>query len=172
MQKFRDACGALGSWGPFNPVAHPAVGNHEYEEPGAAGYFDYFAENGVNTGARHKGYYSYTVGAWHLVALDSNCSEVTGGCGGTSPQMTWLKNDLATDRSTCEIAYWHHPRFSSRTTNKTMGAAWTKLYAARVDIVLNGHQHNYERFALQKGRGLLTPCAGFVSLSSAAGAGT
>jgi len=160
LAKYENGYGAPGSWGDYNSVVRPAIGNHEYKEPGAAGYFDYFNSRGVVTGARDQAYYSYNVEPWHLVALNSNCRKMTGGCGGTSPQMTWLKKDLAGDTHQCELAYWHHPRFSSRTTGKPMQGAWSKLYAAGVDVVLNGHQHNYERFAPMNVSGAADPIEG------------
>jgi hypothetical protein len=160
LQTYRDTHGAPDSWGQFNSITYPILGNHEYEEPGAAGYFDYFAENNRPTGAREGGYYAYDIGAWRVVTLNSNCKFVTGGCGGTSPQMKWVKQDLKADPSTCELAYFHHPRFSSRVKGKAMGAAWNKLYSEGVDIILNGHQHNYERFALQTPSGVLDPDGG------------
>jgi hypothetical protein len=129
------------------------VGNHEYITPGAAGYFDYF--NGVGNalgraGDRSKGYYSYDVGAWHLIALNSNCSPV-GGCGTGSPQERWLRADLAAHPKACTLAYWHHPRFSSGqyADNPALQPLWQALYDYRAEIVLNGHDHNYQRYALQ-----------------------
>ena len=107
------------SWGRVKSRIHPVAGNHEYQTAGAAGYFDYF--NGVGNatgpaGDRGKGYYSYEIGSWHVIALNSNCAEV-GGCGAGSPQEQWLRSDLAAHPSTCTLAYWHHPLFSS-------GPAW------------------------------------------------
>lgn len=135
------------SWGRLKNITHPAVGNHEYGTAGAAGYFSYF---GAAAGNQTKGYYSYNLGAWHLIALNSNCSQV-GGCGVGSPQEQWLKADLAANQSMCTLAYWHHPRFSSgqHGSNTSYDAFWRDLYAAGVEIVLNGHDHIYERFAPQ-----------------------
>jgi hypothetical protein len=140
------------SWGHYKSNSSPVPGNHEYQTQGAAGYFDYFDGVGAQSGLagnRGKGYYSYDLAGWHLIALNANCglNGVTGGCMQSSPEMTWLRSDLANSRATCTLAYWHQPRFSSMTTNKPMGAAWNLLYAAGADVVLNGHQHNYERFA-------------------------
>jgi hypothetical protein len=146
------------TWGREKNIMHPAVGNHEYQTPGAAGYFDYF--NGVGAasgpaGARNKGYYSFDIGAWHLIALNSNCSEV-GGCGSGSPQETWLKDDLAHHANKCTLAYWHHPRFSSGAhgTNAAMQTVWNDLQDAGADVVLTGHDHDYERFAPQTATGV------------------
>jgi Calcineurin-like phosphoesterase len=129
-----------------------APGNHEYKTDGAAGYFDYFDGVGADTGPagdRDKGYYSYNIGDWHLIALNANCGSrgVPGGCTKSSPQITWLESDLANNPAECTLAYWHQPRFSSMHTNTPMDAAWNVLYDNGVDVVLNGHQHNYKRFA-------------------------
>ncbi len=134
------------TWGRLLNLTHPSVGNHEYLTAGAAGYYSYF---GVRAGDPTKGYYSFDIGAWHLIALNSQCSEV-GGCGAGSPQETWLKADLAAHPA-CTLAYWHIPRFSSgqHGNNSAYSAFWNDLYAANADIVLNGHDHDYERFAKQ-----------------------
>jgi hypothetical protein len=104
------------SWGRVLSMTHPALGNHEYLTSGgtdcasgAAGYFDYF---GSSAGSPGKGYYSFDIGAWHIIALNSNCSKV-GGCGSGSPQYNWLKSDLAAHSNLCTLAFWHHPLFSS-----------------------------------------------------------
>jgi hypothetical protein len=135
------------SWGRMKNITRPAVGNHEYLTSGAAGYFSYF---GAAAGDRTKGYYSYNVGAWHIIALNSNCSQV-GGCGTGSPQEVWLKADLAANPNMCTLAYWHHPRFSSgqHGSSTAYDTFWRDLYAAGVEIVLNGHDHIYERFGPQ-----------------------
>jgi acid phosphatase type 7 len=135
------------SWGRLKTITRPAVGNHEYLTAGASGYFSYF---GAAAGDKTKGYYSYNIGAWHLIALNSNCSQV-GGCGAGSPQEQWLKADLTANQNMCTLAYWHHPRFSSgqHGSNSAYDAFWKDLYAAGVEVVLNGHDHIYERFAPQ-----------------------
>jgi hypothetical protein len=152
------------SWGVFNDVAHPAVGNHEYQTPGAAGYFDYFQLVGVEVGARTEGYYSLDIGTWHLIALNSNCGAVR--CGATSAQVAWLRADLAGTTQPCVLAYWHHPRFSSGLHGDIANVKpfWTELYRARADVVLNGHDHDYERFKLQdpSGRATTTGIREFV----------
>lgn len=140
------------TWGRLNGIAHPAVGNHEYHTPGAAGYFDYFDGVGRATGPagdRTKGYYSFDVGAWHLVALNSNCSFVA--CAAGSAQEQWLKRDLAAHPNRCTLAYWHHPRFSSGSAGNapSTGPLWQDLYSAGADVALGGHSHSYERFAPQ-----------------------
>jgi len=141
------------SWGRVKAITHAAAGNHEYKTRGADGYYRYF---GAAAGRRARGYYSVNLGAWHLIALNSNCQEV-GGCGQGSPQVRWLRADLAANRSTrCTLAYWHHPRFSSgpHGSNPAYAAFWRALYAANADVVLVGHDHDYERFAPQTPNGL------------------
>jgi acid phosphatase type 7 len=135
------------TWGQLLPITHPVAGNHEYETPAAAGYYTYF---GAAAGDPTKGYYSYTIGQWHLIALNANCAAV-GGCQANSPQEKWLKADLAAHSGTCTLAYWHQPRFSSALhgNNKDTDTFWQDLYRAGTDIVLNGHDHDYERFAPQ-----------------------
>jgi hypothetical protein len=146
------------SFGRLKAITHPVVGNHEYLNPGAAGYFDYF---GPAAGERGKGWYSYDIGGWHLVALNSTCGPV-GGCGPDSPQGRWLKADLAAHPSSCTLAYWHHPRFSSGKHGSTaaMAPIWQALYDAGAEIVLSGHDHVYERFAPQDPSGVADPARG------------
>jgi len=135
------------SWGRHKARIRPSLGNHDYFTAGAAGYFAYF---GSAAGARGEGYYSYDLRDWHIVVLNSNCGPV-GGCGPDSPQVRWLRADLAANSRLCTIAYWHHPRFSSgpHGDDRTVGTFWQILYAASVEAVLNGHDHLYERFAPQ-----------------------
>ena len=139
------------TWGQFDSIAHPVPGNHEYGDTAncspsnAAGYYGYY---GAAAGDPSKGYYSYDLGAWHLIAINSNCAAI-GGCGAGSAEETWLANDLASDTATCTLAYWHHPRFSAgQTGDDTRTAAlWTDLVNANADLVLNGHDHTYQRFS-------------------------
>jgi len=145
------------SWGRVKAITRPTVGNHEYTTANASGYFDYFNGVGVQSGragARGKGYYSFNVGTWHVVALNSNCSQVVG-CGAGSPQETWLRQDLAANPASCTLAYWHHPRFSSGEHGDTaaMQPIWQALYDANADLALAGHDHGYERFAPQNPAG-------------------
>jgi hypothetical protein len=144
------------SWGAFNTMVHPVPGNHEYQTAGAAGYFDYFTAEGVSVGTRSQGYYSYDLGTWHLIALNSNCSVVP--CRSTSAQVAWLRSDLAATTQPCVLAYWHHPRFSSGLHGDiaNVGPFWTELYRARADVVLAGHDHDYERYRLQDPSGRAT----------------
>ncbi|HEX8940727.1 MAG TPA: metallophosphoesterase [Candidatus Limnocylindrales bacterium] len=133
------------SWGRFKDLIHPTIGNHEYLTSGASGYFDYF---GAAAGDPTKGYYSYDLGSWHIVSLNSECSHI-GGCGPGSPQEAWLQADLAAHPTACTLAYWHEPRWSSGEHGDAvqMATIWSDLVAAHVDIVLSGHNHDYERFA-------------------------
>jgi hypothetical protein len=133
------------SWGQFRARTRPAVGNHEYGTPGAAGYFAYF---GPAAGHPDRGYYAYRLGSWRAIVLNSNCGRV-GGCGPGSPQLAWLRAELAAHRSACTLAYWHHPRFSSglHGNDLTVAPFWQALYAAGADVVLAGHDHHYERLA-------------------------
>lgn len=136
------------TWGRVKSISHPVPGNHDYlNNPTASGYFTYF---GSIAGDPAKGYYSYDIGAWHIIALNSMCSSV-GGCDAGSPEELWLKADLAAHPTMCTLAYWHHPRFSSgeQGSYTYYSAFWNDLYAAGVELVLNGHDHVYERFDAQ-----------------------
>jgi hypothetical protein len=135
------------TWGRQKARTRPAAGNHDYETAGAAGYFGYF---GSAAGDPEKGYYSYNLGAWHIVALNSNCSQV-GGCDAGSPQETWLRQDLKAHPTKCTLAYWHHPRFSfgNYGNNTATQALWQALYDNDAEIVLSGHDHNYQRWTPQ-----------------------
>jgi hypothetical protein len=148
------------SWGRLKAITFPVVGNHEYYDvaPGAGSYFDYF---GARAGQRGQGWYSYDIGAWHFIALNSNCAQV-GGCDESSPQGRWLAADLAAHPGGCTLAYWHHPRFSSGGAGDdpiTQGL-WNLLYAGGADLILNGHDHDYERFAPQDPQGNADPARG------------
>jgi hypothetical protein len=148
------------NWGRHKTITRPTVGNHEYYTlENASGYFGYF---GARAGDPAEGYYSYDLGQWHVVALNSMCEKV-GGCGATSPMVEWLERDLAANPRTCTLAYFHHPLFSSGSSsggNSKMRPTWEALYAARAEVVLNGHVHNYERFAPQTPRGAADPAKG------------
>ena len=146
------------TWGRLNSITHPAAGNHDYGQSKASGYYTYF---GPAAGDPTKGYYSYNLGAWHFIALNSNCDEV-GGCQGGSPQELWLKADLAAHPAACTLAYWHHPRFSSgpHGSDRAYDAFWRDLYQAGADVVLVGHDHDYERFAPQDPAGAADPARG------------
>jgi hypothetical protein len=133
----------------------PAPGNHEFHAGGATPDFDYFGATGGNSA---KGYYSYDLGPWHVIAINSNCSELPGGCGAGSPEEQELRQDLASHPGACTVAFWHHPLFSSgkeHGNDPEMRLFWQDLYAAHADIVINGHDHDYERFAPQDPDGKL-----------------
>jgi hypothetical protein len=134
------------TWGAAFARTRPSLGNHEYATSGAAGYFAYFGSRGGSAG---KGYYAYNLGTWRIYVLNSNCSRV--GCGTSSAQVRWLKADLAANPRRCILAYWHHPLFSSGFHGNIAAVRqfWDALYAARADVVINGHDHDYERFSRQ-----------------------
>lgn len=133
------------AWGRFKARIRPAAGNHDYATAGAAGYYGYF---GAAAGDPSEGYYSYDLGAWHVVVLNSNCMPA-GGCGAGSPQERWLRADLAAHPAACTLAYWHHPPFSSgpHGDDATVLPLVQALYEGDAELVLNGHDHTYERFA-------------------------
>jgi acid phosphatase type 7 len=140
------------TWGRHKARTKPTPGQHDYNTPGASGYFGYF---GAAAGDPSKGYYSYDLGEWHVIALNTQCAQV-GGCGATSPMLSWLKQDLAANSSTCTLAYFHHSLFSSGSHgNQTkVRPIWDALYAANADVVVNGRDHDYERFAPQDPSGV------------------
>jgi acid phosphatase type 7 len=153
------------SWGRVKATTYPAAGNHEYLTSGAKGYFDYFNGSGAVTGRagdRSKGYYSFDIGTWHLIALNSSdhCNVVA--CGKGSQQELWLKADLAAHPAACTLAFWHHPRFNSGHDGNAdfMQAIFQDLYNAGADVVLGGHAHDYERFAPQDPNGKLDRARG------------
>jgi hypothetical protein len=148
------------TWGTFLDRTRPAPGNHEYLTAGAAGYFAYF---GLRAGDAKVGYYAYDLGAWRLYALNSNCADI-GGCGADSAEVAWLQADLAAHPTQCVLAYWHHPRFSSgeHGSNAFVAGLWDTLEAAGADIVLNGHDHDYERFAPMNAAGQVDTNGGIV----------
>ena len=155
------------SWGRHKVRTAPSVGNHEYGTAGAAGYWDYW---GAAAGERGKGYYSYDLGAWHIVVLNSNCSFVS--CAAGSPQEQWLRADLAGSSRACTLAYWHHPRFNSGAShgnNTAVQPLWQALYDFGADVILNGHEHIYERFAPQTPTGAADPARGIRQFTVGSG---
>jgi hypothetical protein len=146
------------TWGTQKARTFPSVGNHEYLTKNASGYFNYF---GAAAGDPQKGYYSYDLGAWHIVVINANCSQI-GGCGVNSPQGLWLSADLAAHPALCTLAYWHQPRFSSgeHGNDTELIPIWQLLYNAGAELVLNGHDHDYERFAPQDPNGNADPSRG------------
>lgn len=139
------------TWGRHKARTKPTPGNHDYLTENGSGYFEYFA---AAAGDRGEGYYSYDLGAWHIVALNSQvCGpDSSTACEAFDAQMRWLENDLAANSADCTLAYWHNPLFSSggeHGNQERMRPLWEALYAADADVVLNGHEHDYERFAPQ-----------------------
>jgi opacity protein-like surface antigen len=145
------------SWARFDPIIRPALGDEEYEARGARGYFRYF---GRRAGPRRSGFYSFDVGTWHLIALNSECRRVA--CRAGAAQEAFLRADLAAHPAACTLAYWHRPRFTSgRGAQATdTDSFWRTLHAAGADVVLGGHSHDYERFALQTPDGVPDPATG------------
>ena len=149
LADFRSPSGYAGSWGRFRATTRPSPGNHDYADPGtgAAGYFDYF---GPLAGDPAKGYYSFDLGAWHIISLNSNCGAAGApSCDQESAQVKWLQADLQANADRCTLAYWHHARFTDPAGHRDDPRTqyfWNALYAARADVVLSGHNHVYERF--------------------------
>ena len=125
----------------------PVPGNHDWVTPDAAGYLGYFGAAAAPDGTT---WYSTDIGAWHVIVLDSDCAQV-GGCDAASPEGTWLAKDLAASQARCTLAIWHHPRFSSgeHGNDPSVAPFWNALHAAGAELVINGHDHDYERFAPQ-----------------------
>ncbi len=137
------------TWGVLKGITFPSAGNHEYKTPGAQGYFDYW---GAQAGDSQAGYYSFDLGGWHMIVLNTTCQAVPGGCGPGSPQALWLEADLAQHSTTpCTIAYGHHPRFASGNAshddNPELQELWRLLSANGADLYLAGHNHNMQRYA-------------------------
>ncbi|MEP7209187.1 MAG: FG-GAP-like repeat-containing protein [Casimicrobiaceae bacterium] len=155
------------TWGALRSRTFPSPGNHDYGTPNAAGYFDYF---GSAAGRDRTGFYSFDVGDWHLVALNSNIAATLG-----SAQETWLRADLAANaHRRCTLAYWHHPVFSSgqHGNDATMRPVWKALVDFGADVVLTGHDHDYERFGPQDSIGTLDTSAGLRSFVVGTGGAT
>ena len=142
------------TWGRHKARTRPAPGNHEYNTSDAAPYYAYF---GANAGPSGRGYYSYDLGDWHLISLNSNIDMSAG-----SAQELWLRADLAATTKTCVLAYWHHPRFSSGSHGSSTESQplWQALYDYNADVVVVGHDHNYQRFAPQTPSGAPDPVRG------------
>jgi hypothetical protein len=139
------------SWGRHKAITRPAVGSREYRTSGASAYFEYFGEA---AGDPALGYYSYNLGGWHILVVNSNCAEI-GGCEAGSPQEQWVREDLAAHSTACTLAYWHTPLFSSRSggTNPEMFPIVSALDEAEAEVILNGNDHFYERFLPQDPEG-------------------
>lgn len=144
LKEFTDCYGP--TWGRFKDRTWPAPGNHEYYTPGALPYFQYFGQRAG------PGHYSLDIGAWHVISLDSNLPPA-----GQAVQLAWLRADLAAHPARCTLAFWHHPLYSSGGHGNvaTMREAWRALHDAGAELVLSGHDHDYERFAPQDADGRL-----------------
>lgn len=164
--EYRDCYGP--TWGRFKDRTRPVPGNHEYETPEAAGYFGYF---GAAVGTAAQPWYAYDLGAWRLYALDSECS-VDDRCDAAA-ELAWIQSDLASNPRQCVLAYWHQPRFSSgrHGDNVEMQSLWAELATAGADVVLQGHDHLYERFAPIDGLGDIAPATGIRSWVLGTGGG-
>jgi hypothetical protein len=160
------------TWGRFKDRTRPALGNHEYADPKASGYFQYW---GTRAGPRGKGYYSYNLGDWHIVVMNTNCdAKDLGGCAAGTPQETWLRQDLAKHPNACILAYGHHALFSSgvfksHAIHPELKQLWEDLYAAHADLILAGHEHSYERFAPQDPDGKADPAHGIREIVAGTG---
>ena len=140
------------TWGRVKARTRPAAGNHEFHSTGATYYFNYF---GTAAGDPAKGYFSYELGAWHIIVLNSECVAI-GGCQAGSKQEQWLRADLAAHPAACTLAYFHKPLFSSGGAHgdaPEFRPFWQALYDAHADVVVNGHDHDYERFGPQNPSG-------------------
>jgi hypothetical protein len=164
-------CGSLGAyqssydrtWGAVKAITHPVPGTREYETPHAEGYFDYFNGPGAPAGpagARGLGYYSFDLGGWHIVALNTNCPRVS--CAKGSRQERWLRADLAAHPASCTLAFGHSPRFSTGIPDGSLSVKplWEALYEAGVEVVLSAYARHYERFAAQAPSGRVDPTFG------------
>ncbi|MEO8273201.1 MAG: metallophosphoesterase [Chloroflexota bacterium] len=159
-QEFTDCYGP--TWGrtSIKSRTRPTAGNHDYNTSGATGYYGYF---GAAAGDPTKGYYAYDLGAWRVYVLNSNCGVIS--CAQGSAQEQWLRGDLVANARACVVAMWHHPRFSSGTahgSSTTVQPLYQALYDNDAELVLTGHEHNYERFAPQTATGVLDNARGLV----------
>lgn len=147
------------TWGRLKSITRPAPGNHDAQDPGLKGFFSYFGAS-VNP---PKGYYSYDIGAWHMIALNSNSA--------IAEQAAWIKTDMASHKTACTLAYWHEPLYSSsqRPGDPQFKPLWDSLYAGGAEVVVNGHNHNYERFAPQNPSGGRDDTRGIVQYTVGVG---
>lgn len=165
LRDFRDCYEP--TWGRHKARTRPAPGNHDYETRGAAGYFGYF---GAAAGDPQKGYYSFDLADWHIIALNDNIAHSAG-----SAQERWLRADLASHNKPCTLAYWHRPRFSSGAVHGDDPSGeplWQALYDADADLVLGGHDHEYERFVPQTPTGAANPVRGIREFVVGTGGGS
>jgi hypothetical protein len=157
-EEFRDCYDK--TWGKFKNRTHPSPGNHEFGSKDGSPYFDYW---GDKAGPRGKGYYSFDLGVWHVISLNTNCPQMEPkGCAVGSDEEIWLKKDLATHPNSCILAFGHHTLYSSgvlknHALHPELRPLWQALYNAHADLVINGHEHSYERFAPQDPNGNADP---------------
>jgi hypothetical protein len=166
------------SWGQFKSRTRPAIGDHEYATPNASGYFNYFANQlapfGANASDPNRAYYSYDLGAWHVVVLNAACGTSAPACD-KNAQLSWLDSDLGTHPNTCTLAVLHKNRFSSGTVhgnNAQMQPYWNVLYANGTDVVVGGDEHVYERYAPQDLQGFYDPAQGLREFIVGTGGGS
>jgi hypothetical protein len=165
-----------GSWGDSTKLImrniHPTPGNHEHVSGGAAPYYQYF---GKAAGSPKTGYYSYDIGAWHAIALNSEIVVNTSAFTDVErmAQLDWLRQDLSAHHQVCTVAYWHHPRFSSgwHGSDPRLDPIWRVLYDGGADLILNGHDHDYERFEPQSPEGIVDTTKGMTELIVGTGGG-
>jgi Calcineurin-like phosphoesterase len=156
------------AWGRFKSKTFPVPGNHEYYQPGALPYFQYFGARAGEGGFR-TGYYSFNLGNWHIVALNSPL-QASGGID----QIMWLKDDLQNSNAKCTLAIWHYPVFTSGPSNgspesRVMREAWQVLFDGGADLIVNGHDHLYERFAPQSPDGRRNDATGLTQIIAGTG---
>lgn len=160
------------TWGRFRERTKPVPGNHEYDGSVASGYFRYW---GAQAGEPDKGYYSFDLGAWHIIALNTNCGiKALGGCAEGSPEELWLRKDLAAHANACILAFGHHALFSSgllerHARHPELRPFWKDLYTAHADLILAGHEHSYERFTPQDPEGHADPERGIRQITVGTG---
>jgi hypothetical protein len=162
------------SWGQFKNITYPVIGNHEYGNAGAAGYWNYFGDRAtpLQPGCRSNcnGWYSFDIGTWHIVALNSECNNVSGGCSATSPQATWLKADLAAHTNKCTLAMWHEPYWAGGVLRSDLVLPLIQvLYDNNADLILNGHDHLYDRYAPQNPQSQVDTARGIRQITVGSG---
>lgn len=164
LAEFNDCYGP--SWGQFKQRTHPSPGNHEYQTPGASGYYDYF---GDAAGPQRRGYYRMQIGDWQVYSLNSYLQPAEHAL-----QLAWLKQELSSANAKCTLAYWHHPMYSSgpHGNSARMRDVWELLQAAKADLVLAGHDHHYERFAAQDANGTADAARGIAQFVVGSGGST
>lgn len=152
------------TWGAFLDITYPVAGNHEWNTDDAQGFVDYFGR---------PYWYTFVIGDWRFYALDGTCDE-NGGCDVGDPQYEWLAAQLEQRSDRCIVAFWHQPRFSSGSehgSDEAVAGLWTLLERAGADLVLNGHEHHYERFVPQDATGSPSP-GGIVEIVVGTGGNT